>query len=82
MTDVGAYRVHHTLDRPLGAVPYLGAITMGFLRSRRPIMPLAIWAMTAALAYAAGKSAVGRKAQGHAKARMSKRRARKASRSA
>lgn len=55
---------------------------MGFLRSRRPIMPLAIWAMTAALAYAAGKSAVGRKAQGHAKARMSKRRARKASRSA
>lgn len=37
---------------------------MGFLRSRRPIMPLAIWAMTAALAYAAGKQAMGRKAAG------------------
>jgi hypothetical protein len=56
---------------------------MGFLRSRRPIMPLAIWAMTAVLAYAAGKSAMGRKANGHAKAKMFKRRsARKASRSA
>jgi hypothetical protein len=55
---------------------------MGFLRSRRPIMPLAIWAMTAALAYAVGKSAVGRKARGHAKTGMSKRRARKAARSA
>jgi hypothetical protein len=28
---------------------------MGFLRSRRPILPLAICVMTAALAYAAGK---------------------------
>ena len=83
MTDVRAYRVHHTPDRPLGAVPYLGANTMGFLRSRRPIMPLAIWAMTAALAYAAGKSAMGRKAGGQAKAKVFKRRAaRKASKSA
>lgn len=56
---------------------------MGFLRSRRPILPLAIWAMTAALAYAAGKSAMGRKAGGHAKIKAFRRRgARKASRSA
>jgi hypothetical protein len=52
---------------------------MGFLRSRRPIMPLAIWAMTAALAYAAGKhQSMGRKAGEHAKAKAFKRRARKA----
>jgi hypothetical protein len=52
---------------------------MGFLRSRRPIMPLAIWAMTAALAYAAGKhQSMGRKAGDHAKATLFKRRARKA----
>ena len=68
-----------TLDRPLGAVPYLGAITMGSLRSRRPVMPLAIWAMTAALAYAAGKhQSMGRKTGEHAKAKAFKRRARKA----
>jgi hypothetical protein len=47
---------------------------MGFLRSRRPIMPLAIWAMTAALAYAAGKQAMGRKAGDHAKVKAFKRR--------
>jgi hypothetical protein len=48
---------------------------MGFLRSRRPILPLAIWAMTAALAYAAGKrQSVGRKAGDRAKARVFKRR--------
>jgi hypothetical protein len=42
-------------------------------------MPLAIWAMTAALAYAAGKhQSLGRKAGEHAKAKASKRRARKA----
>jgi hypothetical protein len=52
---------------------------MGFLRSRRPIMPLAIWAMTAALAYAAGKhQSMGRKAGEHTKAKAFKRRARKA----
>jgi hypothetical protein len=28
---------------------------MGFSRSRRPMLPLAVWAMTAALAYAAGR---------------------------
>jgi hypothetical protein len=78
----GHTRFITTLDRPVGAVPYLGAITMGIMRSRRPIMPLALWAMIAALAYAAGKSAMGRKASGRAKAKMSKRRAaRKASRS-
>jgi hypothetical protein len=43
---------------------------MGFLRSRRPILPLAIWATTAALAYAAGKRrSVRRKAGEHAKVR-------------
>jgi hypothetical protein len=43
-------------------------------------MPLAIWAMTAALAYAAGKhQLMGRKAGEHAKAKTFKRRARKAS---
>ena len=42
---------------------------MGFLRSNRPILPLAIWAMTAALAYAAGKRRpVRRKAGEHARA--------------
>jgi hypothetical protein len=46
---------------------------MGFLRSRSPILPLALWAMTAALAYAAGKSADGRKAGGHARGRAAKR---------
>jgi hypothetical protein len=52
---------------------------MGFLRSRRPIMPLAIWVMTAALAYAAGKhQSMERKAGDHAKAKAFKRRARKA----
>jgi hypothetical protein len=52
---------------------------MGFLRSRRPIMPLAIWAMTAALAYAAGKrQSMGRKAGEHARTKAFKRRARKA----
>lgn len=52
---------------------------MGFLRSRRPIMPLAVWAMTAALAYAAGKhQSMGRKAGEHTKAKVLKRRARKA----
>jgi hypothetical protein len=52
---------------------------MGFLRSRRPIMPLAVWAMTAALAYAAGKhQSMGRKAGEHIKAKSLKRRARKA----
>lgn len=52
---------------------------MGFLRSRRPIMPLAIWAMTAALAYAAGKhQSMGRKAGEHTRAKALKRRARKA----
>jgi hypothetical protein len=51
---------------------------MGFLRSRRPIMPLAIWAMTAALAYAAGKhQSMGRQAGEHAKLKAFKRRARK-----
>lgn len=48
---------------------------MGFTRSRRPILPLAIWAMTAALAYAAGKQAMGRKAGGHAQLKAFKRRA-------
>jgi hypothetical protein len=52
---------------------------MGFLRSRRPIMPLAVWAMTAALAYAAGKhQSMGRKAGEHIKAKSLKRRARQA----
>jgi hypothetical protein len=52
---------------------------MGFLRSRRPIMPLAIWAMTAALAYAAGKrQSMGRKAGEHTRAKAFKRRAGKA----
>lgn len=51
------------------------SITMGFLRSRRPIMPLAVWAMTAALAYAAGKrQSAERKAGDRAKARVFKRR--------
>jgi hypothetical protein len=50
---------------------------MGFMRSRRPIMPLAVWAMTAALAYAAGRNQwVGRKAGEPSK---NKRRARKVS---
>jgi len=54
---------------------------MGFLRSRRPVMPLAVWVMTAALAYAAGKhQSMGRKAGGHTKAKMFKRRAQKAPR--
>ena len=49
---------------------------MGFMSSRRPIMPLAIWAMTAALAYAAGRNQwMGRKAGEPKKA--FKRRARK-----
>jgi hypothetical protein len=53
---------------------------MGFLRSRRPIMPLAIWAMTAALAYAAGKhQSMGRKAGEQSRNKAYKRRARKAS---
>jgi hypothetical protein len=48
---------------------------MGFLRSNRPMLPLAIWAMTAALAYAAGKRrSVRRKAGEHAKVRSFKRR--------
>jgi hypothetical protein len=47
---------------------------MGFLRSRRPIMPLAIWATTAALAYAAGKQATGREAGGNARIKAFKRR--------
>jgi hypothetical protein len=47
---------------------------MGISRSRRPIMPLVIWAMTAALAYAAGKQATGRKAGDHARAKAFKRR--------
>jgi hypothetical protein len=48
---------------------------MGFLRSRRPILPLAIWAMTAALAYAAGKRrSVRRKTGEHAKIRSFRRR--------
>jgi hypothetical protein len=50
---------------------------MGFMRSRRPIMPLAIWAMTAALAYAAGRNQwMGRKA---GEPNKNKRRPRKAS---
>ena len=54
---------------------------MGFVRSRRPILPLAIWAMTAALAYAAGKQAMGRKAGEHARVKAFKHRAaRKAAR--
>lgn len=52
---------------------------MGFLRARRPIMPLAVWAMTAALAYAAGKrQSMDRKADGHGRAKAFKHRARKA----
>jgi hypothetical protein len=37
-------------------------------------MPLAIWAMTAALAYTAGKQSMGRKAGDHARAKAFKRR--------
>jgi hypothetical protein len=49
---------------------------MGFLRSRRPMMPFVLLAMTAALAYAAGKrQSMGAKAGGRAK--VMKRRARK-----
>ncbi len=50
---------------------------MGSLRSRSPIMPFAICLMTAALAYAAGKQSMGRKADGHSKAKAFKRRAAK-----
>ncbi|MDN3351613.1 hypothetical protein [Actinomadura sp. DC4] len=42
-------------------------------------MPLAVWAMTAALAYAAGKrQSMDRKADGHGRAKAFKHRARKA----
>jgi hypothetical protein len=49
---------------------------MGFSRSRRSMLPLAVWAMTAALAYAAGKrQSMGAKAG--ARPQAMKRRARK-----
>ncbi|HEY0541960.1 MAG TPA: hypothetical protein VGD53_26570 [Actinoallomurus sp.] len=48
------------------------------MSSRRPIMPLAVWAMTAALAYAAGRNQwMGRKA-GEPTKKAFKRRDRKA----
>lgn len=56
---------------------------MAFMRSRRPFLPLVLWAMTAVLAYAAGRQVMGRKADGYARAKASKRgaSARKARRS-
>ncbi|MCW2861027.1 MAG: hypothetical protein JWP48_2735 [Actinoallomurus sp.] len=52
---------------------------MGIMSSRRPIMPLAIWAMTAALAYAAGRNQwMGRKVGEPTKNKAFKRRDRKA----
>jgi uncharacterized membrane protein len=50
---------------------------MGFSRSRRPIMPLVVLAMTAALAYAAGKRQ-STEARSGGRIKAAKRRARKA----